>query len=57
MSNLQDSGAYWLGEIPKDWKMLPAWALFAEGKEKCLSDDPHLVPSRVYGVVTRDRLA
>ena len=57
MSNLQDSGAYWLGEIPKDWEMLPAWALFAEGKEKCLSDDPHLVPSRVYGVVTRDRLA
>lgn len=57
MSNLQNSGAYWLGEIPKDWKMLPAWALFAEGKEKCLSDDPHLVPSRVYGVVTRDRLA
>ena len=57
MSNLQDSGAYWLGEIPKDWTMLPAWALFAEGKEKCLSDDPHLVPSRVYGVVTRDRLA
>ena len=56
MSVLQDSGSYWLGKIPENWQMLPAWALFAEGKEKCLSDDPHLVPSRVYGVVTRDML-
>ena len=56
MSVLQDSGSYWLGKIPENWQMLPAWALFSEGKEKCLSDDPHLVPSRVYGVVTRDML-
>lgn len=56
MSDLKDSGSYWLGEIPEDWEMLPAWALFTEGKEKCGADDPHLVPSRVYGVVTRDDL-
>lgn len=37
--------------------MVPAWALFTEGKEKCDEEDPHLVPSRVYGVVTRDDLA
>lgn len=53
---LKDSGMHWLGEVAADWDLVPAWALFTEGKEKCSPDDPHLVPSRVYGVVTRDTL-
>lgn len=53
MTDLKDSGVYWLGEIPKDWALYPAWALFREGKGKSTSDDDHLIPSRVYGVITQ----
>lgn len=53
MTELKESGIYWLGEIPQDWKLYPAWALFSEGKEKSTSDDEHLIPSRVYGVITQ----
>lgn len=56
MKVARDSGEYWLGMIPSSWEMPPAWVLFSEGRSKCTPTDPHLVPSRVYGVVTRDEL-
>ncbi len=56
MREIKDSGVYWLGSVPCDWDLVPAWSLFTEGKEKSSSDYPHLVPSRVFGVVTREKL-
>lgn len=45
----------WLPDPPKSWRIVPAWSLFTEGTEGFNSDDPHLIPSRLHGVVTQDQ--
>lgn len=44
----------WLPPVPASWQVYPAWGLFAEGTEAYRSSDPHLVPSRLHGVVTQE---
>ncbi len=34
MREMKDSGVAWIGEIPKEWKTVPAGKLFTEAKEK-----------------------
>lgn len=44
----------WLPTPPSSWQLVPAWSLFTEGTEGYLPSDPHLVPSRLHGVVTQE---
>lgn len=48
---LRDSGVGWLGDIPTDWSVVPARALFGERKQKSSVTDVHLTPSQKYGVL------
>lgn len=48
---LMDSGAKWLGEIPKDWDLVPSNSLFPESKERAWPDDEHLSATQKYGVI------
>lgn len=51
MSETRDSGVRWLGEIPRDWPVAPAWVLFDERREIAEETDIHLTPSQHYGVL------
>ena len=51
MRATKDSGVDWLGEIPADWDVLPARALFRNPSEPSKPDDIHLTPSQKYGVL------
>ncbi|MBN8204849.1 restriction endonuclease subunit S [Microbacterium esteraromaticum] len=48
---LGDSGTGWLGDIPTDWSVVPARAMFGERKQKSSATDVHLTPSQKYGVL------
>lgn len=47
----RDSGVGWLGAIPKDWRVVPARALFGERKRRSAPADVHLTPSQKFGVL------
>lgn len=51
MRATKHSGVDWLGEIPVDWNVLPARALFRNPSEPSKPDDIHLTPSQKYGVL------
>ena len=54
MRATKDSGVDWLGEIPADWDVLPARALFRNPSEPSKPDDIHLTPSQKYGVLPQN---
>lgn len=43
----------WLGSVPADWKVVPAWSIFRDRSEKSLPEDVQLTPSQHYGVLTQ----
>lgn len=45
----------WLPQPPDSWQVVPAWSLFDEGTEGFHLSDPHLIPSRIHGVVTQEQ--
>jgi type I restriction enzyme S subunit len=49
----RDSGAAWLGDVPENWQVLPAKAVFEERKQPNLPDDTHLTPSQKHGVLAQ----
>lgn len=51
MRELRDSGVSWLGDVPEDWDVVPARAIFGERKQRCGADDVHLTPSQKFGVL------
>lgn len=55
MTNLKDSGVYWLGEVAANFDIVPSTILFRERSEKNLEDDIHLTPSQKYGVLPQDK--
>lgn len=55
MTNLKDSGVYWLGEVASNFDIVPSTILFRERSEKNLEDDIHLTPSQKYGVLPQDK--
>lgn len=59
MREMKDSGVEWIGEIPKDWRVLRNKNLFFEINERCLSGDDFqlLSVSEYYGVAPKiDRI-
>jgi type I restriction enzyme S subunit len=54
MRATKDSGVDWLGEIPSDWDVVPARALFSNPSEPNKPDDVHLTPSQKYGVLPQE---
>lgn len=50
----RQTAAAWLPEIPCDWSMVPAKALFANRNEMCRANDVHLTPSQRFGVVSQE---
>ena len=55
MTNLKDSGVYWLGEVADDFDIVPSTIVFKERSDKNLEDDVHLTPSQKYGVLPQDK--
>jgi type I restriction enzyme S subunit len=45
------TGQAWMSEIPCDWRVVPAKALFFERREANTATDVHLTPSQMYGVL------
>lgn len=59
MREMKDSGVEWIGEIPRDWRVLRNKNLFFEINERCLSGDDFqlLSVSEYYGVAPKiDRI-
>lgn len=50
---MRDSGVYWLGEIARDWDVVPAWHVMRERGERSRPHDIHLTPSQTHGVVAQ----
>ena len=48
------TGAAWLPEIPAEWSIVPAKALFANRNELSGARDVHLTPSQKFGVVSQE---
>lgn len=48
---MKDSGAKWLGDIPKHWDFVPSNSLFPESKERAWPEDEHLSATQKYGVI------
>jgi type I restriction enzyme S subunit len=44
-------GSQWVGEVPNDWKTVPARKVFTERKERSNPADIHLTPSQKYAVL------
>lgn len=53
MSEMVETGIRWLPKTRSGWQIVPAWHLFVEGCERYRDSDPHLVPSRHFGVITQ----
>ena len=48
---IRNSGAKWLGDIPKYWEFVPSNSLFPESKERAWAEDEHLSATQKYGVI------
>lgn len=57
MTDMIETGIYWLPVTRNNWEIVPAWYLFTEGVDRFHQDDPHLVPSRHFGVITQQSYA
>lgn len=51
---IQSIPASWMGDIPADWKMIPAKRLFVEGKERKRTDDKPATASQKYGIIAQE---
>ena len=47
------SSAEWVLEIPTDWDMIPAKALFSQSNERKHADDVQLTASQKYGIISQ----
>lgn len=43
----------WLGNVPPEWNVAPAWSVFHERSEKSDPTDDRLTPSQHHGVLTQ----
>lgn len=50
---MKSSGAKWVLEIPSDWDMIPAKALFSQSNERKHIDDVQLTASQKYGIISQ----
>lgn len=48
---MQASGQWWLGDVPKDWDLVPAGRMFAERKRGAQPDDEQLTASQSHGII------
>lgn len=44
----------WLGEVPENWRIVPAKALFAQSKETRHETDVQLTASQKYGIISQE---
>jgi type I restriction enzyme S subunit len=52
--SMKNSGVVWLGDIPEDWDVVPAKALFSQSKETRHADDVQLTASQKYGIISQE---
>lgn len=50
---VKSSSAEWVLEIPTDWDMIPAKALFSQSNERKHADDVQLTASQKYGIISQ----
>ena len=52
--SMQSIPANWMGDIPADWKMIPAKRLFIESKERKRAEDNPATASQKYGIIAQE---
>ena len=52
--SMQSIPANWMGDIPADWKMIPAKRLFIESKERKRAEDKPATASQKYGIIAQE---
>lgn len=50
---MKDSGVEWMGEIPKEWNIIPAKRMFRNTGETKKDDDVQLTASQQYGIISQ----
>ena len=50
---MKDSGVEWIGEIPEEWKVIPAKFLFRNSDLRKQPDDELMTASQQYGIITQ----
>lgn len=53
-AKMYESSVEWLGEVPENWRIVPAKALFAQSKEIRHETDAQLTASQKYGIISQD---
>ena len=51
---MQHIRANWMGDIPNDWRMVPAKRLFIESKARKSADDKPATASQKYGIILQE---
>lgn len=51
---MYESSVEWLGEVPENWRIVPAKALFAQSKETRHETDVQLTASQKYGIISQE---
>ena len=51
---MQHIQANWMGDIPNDWRMIPAKRLFIESKARKFADDKPATASQKYGIILQE---
>ena len=51
---MQHIQANWMGDIPNDWRMIPAKRLFIESKARKSADDKPATASQKYGIILQE---
>ncbi len=51
---MQHIQANWMGDIPDDWRMIPAKRLFIESKARKFADDKPATASQKYGIILQE---
>lgn len=52
--SMQSIPANWMGDVPADWKMIPAKRLFIESKERKRAEDKPATASQKYGIIAQE---
>ena len=53
-AKMYESSVEWLGEVPENWRIVPAKALFAQSKETRHETDVQLTASQKYGIISQE---
>ena len=51
---MYESSDEWLGDVPENWRIVPAKALFAQSKEIRHETDVQLTASQKYGIIAQE---